>query len=292
MIPPLKPRIIYPLFSLVAVVLIILSSGFAHGATDSELEAEIEHYVKALRGRGVIRGDERTAWLVYDLTSGKQLVSINENAQLQAASMIKPYLALAFFHQVEAGKLRYGTPGRRHMELMIQKSNNTSTNWVMKQTGGPVATQALLTRHYPSLCRQLHLVEYIPPGGRTYRNLGSAGDYSRFLRALCKGELPRSQEILRIMALPGKDRLYTNAKRVPSGTRVYNKTGSTARCCGDMGILVARGRNGRTYPYAVIGIIESGNRNNSYGPWISSRGNVIREVSNRTYLSMKDRHSL
>ena len=94
------------------------------------------------------------------------------------------------------------------------------------------------------------------------------------------------------MALPGKDRLYTNAKRVPSGTRVYNKTGSTARCCGDMGILVARGRNGRSYPYAVIGIIEGGGRNNSYGPWILSRGNVIREVSNRAYLSMKTRHPL
>lgn len=290
--PTLKRRFFDPLCALIAVVLIILPAELARGATDRELEAEIEQYVKKLRGRGAIRGDERTAWLVYDLTTGEKLVSINENAQLQAASMIKPYLALAFFHQVEAGKLSYGSQSRRHLELMIQKSNNTSTNWVMKQTGGPAATQALLKRHYPSLCRQLHLVEYIPQGGRTYRNLGSAGDYSRFLSALWKGALPRSQEILRLMALPGKDRLYTNAKRVPSGTRVYNKTGSTAKCCGDMGILVARGQDGRSYPYAVIGIIDSGKRNVSYGPWISSRGNVIREVSNLTYLSMKKRYSL
>ncbi len=287
-----KKRIFDSLCSLLAVVLMILPAGFAHSATDSELEAEIEHYVKTLRGRGMIRSDERTAWLVYDLTSGKKLVSINENARLQAASMIKPYLALAFFHQVEAGKLSYGPESRRHMGLMIQKSNNASTNWVMRQTGGPAATQALLKRHYPSLCRQLHLVEYIPASGRTYRNLGSAGDYSRFLKALWQGELPRSREILRLMALPGRDRLYTNAKRVPAGTKVYNKTGSTAMCCGDMGILVARGKNGRTYPYMIIGIIESSNRNKSYGPWISSRGNVIREVSNRVYLSMKARYSL
>ena len=281
-----------PLSPLVALVLLILPAEFARGATGSELEAEIERYVKVLRGRGAIRGDERTAWLVYDLKSGKKLVSINENVQLQAASMIKPYLALAFFHQVEAGKLSYGPQSRRHLELMIQKSNNTSTNWVMKQTGGPAGTQALLKRHYPSLCRQLSLVEYVPAGGRTYRNRGSAGDYSRFLSTLWKGKLPRSKEILRLMALPGKDRLYTNAKRVPSGTRVYNKTGSTAMCCGDMGILVARGGDGSSYPYAVIGIIESGKRNKSYGSWISSRGNVIREVSNRAYLSMKKRYSL
>jgi beta-lactamase class A len=277
---------------LIAVLLILLPTPSAHGAIDSELEAKIEHYVKSLRGRGSIRSDERTAWLVYDLTSGTKLVSINENAQLQAASMIKPYLALAFFHQVEAGVLGYGTQSRRHMELMIQKSNNASTNWVMRQVGGPAKTQALLKRHYPSLCRQLHLVEYIPASGRTYRNLGSAGDYSRFLKALWQGELPRSKEVLRLMALPGRDRLYTDAKRVPSGTRVYNKTGSTAKCCGDMGILVARGQDGRSYPYAVIGIIEAGKRNASYGPWISSRGNVIREVSNLTYLTMKKRYPL
>ena len=292
MIPILRLRIASTLLPLVAVVLFILPAENSRGATGSALEAEIEHYVKALRGRGAIRGDERTAWLVYDLTSGKKLVSINENVQLQAASMIKPYLALAYFHQVKAGKLSYGPQSRRHLELMIQKSNNTSTNWVMKQTGGPSGTQALLKRHYPSLCRQLRLVEYMPTGGRTYRKRGSAGDYSRFLSATWKGTLPQSKEILRLMALPGKDRLYTNAKRVPSGTRVYNKTGSTAMCCGDMGILVARRRDGSSYPYAVIGIIESGKRNKSYGPWISSRGNVIREVSNRAYLSMKKRYSL
>ena len=295
MIPLLSPNRPSPIRSLVPVLILALSlfsGGLSAGATGCELEGEVERYVNSLRAKKRIRGDERTAWLVYDFTSGKKLVAINEDTQLQAASMIKPYLALAYFHQLKAGKLTYGSTSKRHLELMIQKSNNTSTNWVMRQTGGPVATQALLKRHYPSLCRQLSLVEYIPAGGRTYRNRGSAADYARLLDALWRGRLPQSQEILRLMALPGRDRLYTNAKRVPTGTKVYNKTGSTAMCCGDMGILVARGSNGRSYPYLVIGIIESGSRNRAYGPWISSRGNVIREVSNLTYLSMKKRYSL
>jgi len=261
-------------------------------AIDSRLESQIESYIKGLRSRGAIRSNERTAWVVYDFTSGKKLVSINENTSLQAASMIKPYLALAFFHQVEAGRIIYGSASRRHMELMIQKSNNESTNWVMRQTGGPAATQALLKRHYPSLCQQISLVEYIPSNGRTYRNRGSAADYARFLDALWKGQLPQSREILRVMALPGIDRLYHDAKRVPWGTRVYNKTGSTAMCCGDMGILVARGRNGKSYPYMLIGIIESGSRSTSYSSWISNRADVIREVSNLTYLDMKQRYRL
>lgn len=270
----------------------LLCGGLGTSASGTELEGEIESYVKSLRAKRGIRSHERTAWVVYDFTSREKLVGINENTSLQAASMIKPYLALAFFHQVRAGKLHYGPTSRRHMELMIQKSNNPSTNWVMRQTGGPAATQALLKRHYPSLCRQLSLVEYIPASGRTYRNRGSAGDYARFLDALWRRRLPESAEMLRLMGLPGNDRLYTKAKRVPKGTKVYNKTGSTAMCCGDMGILVARGNDGRSYPYMLIGIIESSTRNHSYGPWISSRANVIREVSNLTYLSMKKRHSL
>ena len=284
-----------PLFPFVSACL-ILSFLFLpaqmQAAIDSRLESQIESYIRGLRSRGAIRSNERTAWVVYDFTSGKKLVSINENTSLQAASMIQPYLALAFFHQVEAGKIIYGSTSRRHMELMIQKSNNESTNWVMRQTGGPAATQALLKRHYPSLCQQISLVEYIPSNGRTYRNRGSAADYARFLDALWKGQLPQSKEILRVMALPGIDRLYHDAKLVPQGTRVYNKTGSTAMCCGDMGILVARGRNGRTYPYMLIGIIESGSRSTSYSSWISHRADVIREVSNLTYLDMKKRYRL
>lgn len=258
----------------------------------SRLENRIESYVKSLRNKGAIRSHERTAWVVHDLTSGARLASINENTPLQAASMIKPYLALAFFHKVASGSLPYGPKSRRHMELMIQKSNNPSTNWIMKQTGGPAATQALLKRHYPDLCRQLSLVEYIPSGGRTYRNRGSAADYARFLSALWNKKLPYSSEILRLMNLPGKDRLYTGARSVPGGTRVFNKTGSTAMCCGDMGILVAKGRNGKSYPYVLIGIIESAVRNKSYGSWISKRGDVIRGVSNIVYGEMKRRYPL
>ena len=81
-----------------------LLPGEARGTIDSELEAQIERYIKGLRARGSIRSSERTAWVVQDLTSGRKLVSINEDTRLQAASMIKPYLALAFFHQVQEGR--------------------------------------------------------------------------------------------------------------------------------------------------------------------------------------------
>ena len=277
---------------LVAVSPGVVSVAVAGNGIDHPLEAEIERYIKSLRAEGGIRASERTAWVVCDLNDGKKLASINEDTPLQAACMIKPYLALAFFHQVAAGKLVYGPTSRGHMEKMIQKSDNASTNWVMRQTGGPAATAKLLKARYPALCRKMRLVEYIPRNGRTYRNLGSAADYARFLIQLWRRELPHSREMLRLMALPGLDRLYHRARRVPEGTKVYNKTGSTAMCCGDMGILVVEGEDGQSYPYILIGIIESQVRSGRYGRWISSRANVIREVSNLTYLAIKEKHGL
>jgi beta-lactamase class A len=275
------------------VLLVLILTVPSPGRADDGIGSKIDAYIKSLRARGGLRSDEKTAWLVYDFTSGREVANINGSSMLQAASMIKPFVALAFFHEVEAGRLSYSETARRHMELMIQKSNNESTNWVMRQTGGPSATEALLKRHYPALCQQIRIVEYIPEGGKTYRNQGSAGDYGRFLHELWHRRLPQSDEMLRVMGLPGNDRLFTKVKSVPTGTRVYNKMGSTAMCCGDMGILVARGKDGKSYPYAVIGVIESGRRNNSnYSSWISSRADVIRGVSNVVYLEMKKRYPL
>ncbi|MGD9357216.1 MAG: serine hydrolase, partial [Chromatiales bacterium] len=236
-----------------------------------QLEVAVEDYIKRLRREGKIARDERTGWAVYDFTTGEKLVTINENIQFQAASLIKPFIAAAFFHLVEQGDLIYGSKSRRHMEKMIQRSNNPSTNWVMKQVGGPRAVQRILMQHYPEIFRDVHMVVYIPANGRTYLNKASIHDYNRFLYALWKDEIPRAGEIRRLMALPGADRIYTGAKALPKGTEVYNKTGSTAHLCGDMGILNVEGPDGKRYPYTIIGIIEKQQPARNYSSWIRSR---------------------
>jgi len=248
-----------------------------------DLETAIEDYIKYMRRKGKIARDERTAWSVYDFTSGKKLVSINEDVQFQGASLVKPFFALAFFLKVRAGELNYGPKSRRHMQRMIQNSNNYSTNWIMRRVGGPAEIQRILKRNYPGIFKDIRIVEYIPAGGRTYRNKASAHDYSRFLKALWQGSISSAPEIKRLMALPGPDRLYTGTSEIPKGTKVYNKTGSTSRISGDMGILVVRGKNGKRYTYSLVGVIEKQGPARNYGSWIKSRGNVIRNVSSLVY---------
>jgi beta-lactamase class A len=255
-----------------------------------DLEAAVDAYIKQLRRDGRIGRDERTGWSVYDFTTGEKLVTINEDVQFQAASLIKPFVATAFFHRVQQGGLHYGSRSRRHRELMIQQSNNQSTNWVMRQVGGPAAVQRILKSNYPGIFRSTHIVEYIPAGGKTYRNKASAHDYSRFLYALWNERLPGAREIRRLMSLPGPDRIFTGVEEIPPGTRVLNKTGSTARLCADMGILSVQGPDGRRYPYTLIGIIEKENKAGNYTTWIRSRSEVIRDVSDIVYRGIARRH--
>jgi hypothetical protein len=59
-----------------------------------------------------------------------------------------------------------------------------------------------------------------------------------------------------------------------------------------MGILVARDRNGRQYPYILVGIIEKASRTKNLSQWSDSRGDVIRGVSNIVYTEFKKRYDL
>ena len=257
-----------------------------------DIEAAIENYIKRLRRQGKLAADERTGWSVYDFTTGEKLVTINEDVQFQSASLVKPFIAAAFFYKVKTGDLIYGPKSRRHMERMIQRSDNASTNWVMRQLGGPRSVERILKRQYPRIFKATRVVEYIPANGRSYRNRASAHDYSRFLYAVWKSEITGSREIKRLMSMPGSDRIYTGVREIPKGTRVYNKTGSTARVCGDMGILSVKGPNGKRYPYTVVGIIEKQRRSENYTAWIRARSEVIRNVSSIVYRGIARQHNL
>jgi beta-lactamase class A len=257
----------------------------------TEIERNIQEFLKSQREKGKLSRDEITGWMVYDLTRDEGLVRINDDHVFQAASMIKPFVALAFFHQVQKGTLHYSPESRRKMEAMIQHSNNDATNWIMRRVGGPLQCENILKSSYSHIFKRTQIKEYIPAGGRTYRNTALPSDYIRFLSALWKKNLPYDAELRRLMALPGRDRLY-DGTALPYGTLIYNKTGTTAHLCGDMGIIVPRTQNGQQYPYAFVGIVERHSRASDYGNWMHTRGNVIREVSTLVYLELKRQHRL
>ena len=256
------------------------------------LQQQIQDYISALRNSKKLSLSDKVACSVFDFTTGEKLLSINENEPLQAASMIKPFVALAFFHEAEKGRFIYGSRTRANMQSMIQRSRNSSTNWVMRQVGGPHKVQEILQTNYSMLFTGTSIKEYIPRRGRTYINKASALDYGRFLYAMWHGQLPYSRELRRLMALPNSDRVCHRARKVPKGTLVYDKTGSTSRLIGNMAILVARGKNGKKYPYTLICVIQRRTAAPNYTAWSRKAGDIIREVSNKVYTVMKKRHDL
>ena len=195
----------------------------------AQLKTDINSHIQTHRRGGRVTRDEVTSWLVYDLKNDRLLASIHEDKSRQCASMVKPFVALAFFHEASRGRYIYGPKSNSKFTAMIQHSSNSATNWVFEQLGGASATDRLLKKHYGHIFKNTSIVENISAGGRTYRNRASAGDYCRFLRALWHDELPYSAELKRLMNLPGRDRLYYGAPHIPVGTEIYNKTAEDAR---------------------------------------------------------------
>ena len=264
------------------------------------LQSKVADLLGRLRAEGLLAANERTSWCVYDFTAGKKLVSINEDSPRQAASMIKPFVAQAFFFQANdsRGQIRYTEDVRETMERSIRRSSNPATNALIdlvsrnRSRSGPRDVEAELKTHAPEIFTQTRVVEKIPPDGRTYRNVASAHDYNRFLFSMWLNQLPYSGEMRALMALPNRDRITDGVDSMPESVRVYDKTGSTAQLCGDMGIIEASTWSGQRVPYTFVGIIERPGGSKSYGPWISKRGNAIRAVSNLVYLHMKERYRL
>jgi len=92
------------------------------------------------------------------------------------------------------------------------------------------------------------------------------------------------------MALPNPDRLHARVGKVPAGTTIYDKTGSTKHLCGNMGILQVSLGGGRDYAYSLVAVIEKRRPARNYSRWIRSRGDLIREVSDIVHREMRNRH--
>ncbi len=275
-----------PVFTVDAVTYRNIPKRHQH-TIDSPLEATFEVYIKGHRKRYRLAATERTSFVVYDITKGEKLVSINEERPMMAASLIKNFVMLAYFHEVKRGRKAHTNLNRRHLRRMIQSSSNPSTNHFIRLLGGPRRVNQLLKANYPYF-KQTRIVEYIPRSGRTYRNMTSARDLNKFGVQLWNGNLPHSDKMKHYLGLRNGDYIYKKTN-IPSTVRVFNKTGTVYGLVGDSGILVLKDTRGNSRPYIFTGMIEdrtktnTRNRRASFGAWVTPRANILRRLSERAY---------
>ena len=254
---------------------------------DSNLEANIDQYIKGLRHRGRLENTDRTSFVVYDVTQQKKVVSINEDRTMMAASLIKNFIMLAYFHEVKHKRLQHTSQNRSHLRQMIQKSANTSTNYFIRLLGGPRSVDRILKRNYPYF-KQTRIVEYIPNGGRTYRNTTSAHELNKFYNQLWLENLPYSNKMKHYLGLPNGDRIHDKTC-IPSNVRVYHKTGTVYGLVADSGILAIIDSQGKQRVYIFTGMIEDKtktnrrNRSERYRLWVQRRSDTLRRVSEAVY---------
>jgi len=259
---------------------------------ETELQKQLRIFIAKLKAENKLSMDDEVGIYVFDISKGEKLVGINEDEPLQAASMIKPIVALAFFHQVEHGYLSYTEESKRKMQAMIQRSRNGSTNWIMEKIGGPEKVQEILDNNYNMLFSATKVVEYIPLDGKTYLNKASVKDYSRFLYSLWNRLLPYSDEFLRLMSLENRDMVSHGVEGMPGGVMVYDKTGSTGQVTGDIAIIEPQSKNGRKCPYILICVIQCHTIAPNYTIWHKKTKAIIREISSIVYADIKKRYNL
>ena len=264
------------------------------GTIDSPLEANFESYIKSRRSRKILAATDRTSFVVYDISKGKKIVSINEDRQMMAASIIKNFVMLAYFHEVKYGRQKHTAVNKGHLRNMIRWSSNTSTNYFIRLLDGPTRVNRILRNNYPYF-KQTRVVEYIPYSGRTYRNMTSARDLSTFFLRLWQGKLPHSEKMKWYFKLKNGDYIYKNTY-IPTSVAVYNKTGTVYGLVGDGGVLVLRDPQGRARPYIFIGMIEDRTKTNtrnrweSFYAWKNRRAYILRRLSEQAYKYIYEKH--
>ena len=261
---------------------------------DSQLEADFERYIKSLRNRKLLALSDRTSFVVYDISKNKKLVSINEDRQMMAASIIKNFVMLAYFHEVKYGRQRHTDNNRGNLRAMIWRSSNPSTNYFIRLLGGPARVNRILKANYPYF-KQTRIVEYIPASGRTYKNMTSARDLSTFFLRLWQNRLPHSDKMKWYFNLKNGDYIFKQTY-IPAYVEVYNKTGTVYGLVGDGGVLVLKDPRGISRPYIFIGLMEdrtktnSRNRGQSFWSWKNRRANILRRLSEKAYKYIYENH--
>ncbi len=233
-----------------------------------------------------------TQMMVVDLDSGAY-VQISANQAIAAASTIKTPILVAFFQDVDSGKIKldeqlemtadvkvsqagdmqYSPIGTKTSALetatkMIVISDNTATNMIIKRLGGNVA----LNQRFKSWGLNSTVINNQLPDLEGTNTI-STQDLVMLLSTLDRGKLiePRSRDrLMDIMRRPITNTLLPQG--IGEEARIIHKTGDIASFVGDAGIVDMP--NGKRY---AIGVMVK-------RPDNDQRANeLIRQISRATY---------
>jgi beta-lactamase class A len=235
----------------------------------------------------------RIALMIEDLTTGIT-TSINGNLQMPAASTIKVPVMVEVFSQLAAGRFDLNRPvtllasdkdwgsgdlsdaavGSRYsvgrlLSLMIDESDNTATNMLIRLVGRVQVNQTMRELGL----NQTFLHDYIRSDGPIrYALRTSPSDMVRLLDAMAHHTLVdewSSREMIQILSRQTHNGLLPEP--LPPGTQIAHKTGTLHDTLNDVGIVFLQQE-----PYAIA--VMSTNL-----PTLDAGYSFIRGISRVTY---------
>ncbi len=256
------------------------------------LKTEATPLVSKIKELAAKEKDLSMQMMVVDLDSGAY-VQIGSNQLIAAASTIKTPILVAFFQDVDAGKIKLDEPLEMTADLkvgeagdfqflptgtkisaittatqMIVISDNTATNMIIKRLGGVAA----LNQRFKSWGLNNIVINNLLPDLEGTNTI-STQDMVTLLAMIDKGKLiePRSRDrFMDIMRRPITNTLLP--KGIDEDARIAHKTGDIRSAVGDAGIVDMP--NGKRYAIAVM----------VKRPDNDQRANeLIRQISRATY---------
>lgn len=205
-----------------------------------------------------------------DLDTG-DFAAWNDTQSVAAASTIKVPMLVAFFQDVDAGKIRldemltmearfvapeagtmqYQKPGQKFSAIdtarqMIVISDNTATNMIMARSGG----SGPLNQRFKSWGLQGTSIQDVLPDIAGL-NRTTARDLVQLAALIHRGELVSMRSRDRLLAIMrGTVSTGLLPKGIGKGGDIAHKTGTLAKLLGDMGLVDVP--NGRRYGIAVL----------------------------------------
>jgi len=255
------------------------------------LETALKRYIRALRRCKKLRRFDSPRVLVYDYRNCK-MVALNQNNRTSAASLIKPFVMLAVYHDAYRRRIppyRFSRKLQRKINLMMRVSNNTATNYLIKWHLGRGNTRRGLRKINKILRRygltQTRLVELIPRGGRTYKNRTSARNLSMLLYKIYQGSAVSkgySRKMLKVMLYSRDNRGRTAYLRTRYGLEAATKTGYTRRTNGVAGIVLG-GAQAPNATYNFVAILTRPLVRANEWTWRKLSTKILQRISEMTY---------
>ncbi|MBI4406521.1 serine hydrolase [Candidatus Micrarchaeota archaeon] len=250
----------------------------------TDTDKAVHEHIADLRTRRILQPSDKTSIYVYGLHSDQRFVRINIDEQRMAASLIKPFVMLAAYHALFRGK-KAPPSLESDIRAMISQSDNNATNRVMRFAGGPSAVHRIAQRYGFNSTK---VVEYIPPGGRTYRNKTTARNLNAFLW-MCHNNKLVSPHYSHRMLQHFDNYSTSRIARTGENVELAGKTGFVGGLNGEMARVTYPSSSGPRH-YSFIAIIENKAMRRASAAaknaWGKRTSNAIRSIFKITHSHM------